>query len=220
MRSIGVGLICKNFNLTAFELDTVMKNGIEVDAFMPEALTRIDRPLGFWEWLDRVNRDVFIVCDLLEELIALEGWQIVQGSVTGGPDMNRSPDVVARTINGERLAFELTEWVDQKHLEAMIKAKRRLPRFFTAAEVRQGVEECIARKRGKTLAGGIYDLRVLVIHSAQESFPDSVFADLQDAYSKADLAPWDHAYFMLPPLIGSKLPRDPHCRYINLHRYT
>jgi hypothetical protein len=190
---------------------------VNINELLAEPLTKIKRPLSFWEWPDRKVRDEFIACALLEELIVKQGWRIADRSVRGAPFSNKSPDVVARFADGGTIALELTEWVDQKHLKAMIEGRRRDPPTFSAQAVRTGIDHCLERKRHKKLVGGPYALRVLVIHTAQELVAESAWTDLQHSYTPSDLAPWHQAYVILPPPVGNALPRQPKCQYVQLH---
>lgn len=193
-------------------------NRININELLSEPLSHIKRPLAFWDWPDRTERDAFIACALLEELIYNQGWRIAERSVAGGPHPNKSPDVVARLEDDRTIALELTEWVNEKHLKAMIEGRRSDPPVFSDEETCQGIHACIDRKRMKILVGGPYDLRVLVIHTDQGLVPESAWDALQFSYPASVLAPWDQAYVVMPPLVGLEMSRHPHCRCIQLHQ--
>ncbi len=126
-----------------------------------DARTKRKGYASFFDWPDKPVKEHGVVCDLLESIEAEGGHHGILKLRSHQPD---PPDCVGTAASGERIAFEVTELVDQD----TIKRNRRgenVWKEWTQDELLLKIEGIVRRKDSKTLHGGPYSKVVLVIHT-------------------------------------------------------
>src|SRR3989442_8471353 len=71
---------------------------------------------SFFDWPNKPVKERGIVCDLLESIRAENGAHGI-AKLWSNPNRYQTPDIIARGMNGEAIAFEVTELVDQATVE-------------------------------------------------------------------------------------------------------
>ncbi|MGD0208562.1 MAG: hypothetical protein ABSC89_13255 [Verrucomicrobiota bacterium] len=113
------------------------------------------------DWPDKKSKERGIVYDLLKSIKAEGGHHDILHVRTNKPD---PPDCVGTVANGELVAFEVTELVDQKTVERN-RLGQRAQKRWTPNELVAKVQEIIQGKDSKQFHGGPYSKVVLVIHT-------------------------------------------------------
>jgi hypothetical protein len=119
---------------------------------------------SFFEWSKREKsiKEKGIVESLLESLSrhGIANYKNLRSSI------NDPPDILAETLDGALIGFEVRELVDQKVVELNEKGKE-VYREWTTSEVIHELQKIILEKDIKDYIGGPYEKLILVIPTAE-----------------------------------------------------
>ena len=126
---------------------------------------RIQRKYAsFFEWYNREKsiKEKGVVESLLESLSrqSATSYQNIRAST------NDPPDILAETLDGGLVGFEVRELVDQEVIELNEKGKE-VYRNWTTSEVIHELQKIIKEKDIKSYLGGPYEKLILVIPTAE-----------------------------------------------------
>ena len=133
------------------------------------------------------------------------------------PSSGDPPDCVVFDRSGRPVAVEVTEFVSRKAIEENLKIKRdpektqrdRVYWDWRPNEVVTKINDIIRNKDGKTLNGGPYTKKILVIHTDEEIFSSRRFeyAEFLQKQSFGPVGQIDEVYFLFP-YVGRAYPCD------------
>jgi hypothetical protein len=129
-----------------------------------------------FDWPDKKIKEWDVVCELLRSMHASDDCRYTQVEPVDGD----WPDCVIRDSAGVRVGVEVTEFVDQKAVE-MCERGKNVYREWSDQEVREKVEQILARKDGKANYGNLYSKLILVIHNDEVELPSFRLFPILDA---------------------------------------
>lgn len=225
----------RHFNFTVNDGNEI----IAVETSFWQCLQKMERYAGYREALCKQDKEVLIVRDLLIAIHHCEN-RIWVTSIQPGPCANEPPDVVGATKEGGRVAFEVTELVDQTMIErrARDQATGKTRKFQPKPRSQQlkcarnqatdkawKPDEVISRLQSKINDKGLksvskkdFDSIVLVIHTAERELRPGVFGPAIAAHRFVRRGQFHEAYLIFPPG-GPRLLHQPEprfCRYVRL----
>lgn len=161
------------------------------------------RYANFWEFPDEAARDKGIVDSLLYSL-GPSFPPVALGSLRSrGRD--DPPDCDATLIDGSRVAFELTDLVDEKGVRDA-NSKKAGPPFveFDEARAQALIAQRITAKRRdvSALKGGPYARRVLVLHTAEAMLGPDLCDRAIAAHPVPNVPPWTDVFILFPPPVN------------------
>ena len=142
--------------------DTVMT----IDTPLLEILKKKTRHAGYWEALCKQDKEVLIVRDLLIAIHHCEN-RVWVTSIQPGPVCEGTADVVGATKEGGRVAFEVTELVDQTMIERRARGQAATCKDWKPDELISRLQFKIDDKGLKSISKNDFDSIVLVIHTAE-----------------------------------------------------
>jgi hypothetical protein len=121
----------------------------------------------FFNWPDKQIKELGVVDCLLQAIREQEGREWIK-EIEPGPDVNLPPDVVGITHENARVAFEVTELVDESMCARSIDENFQHPPLnwhdWQPEEVINRLESRIAEKGLIDFGKGNYESVVLVVH--------------------------------------------------------
>lgn len=168
-----------------------------VDSTVWKILQKRQRYAGHWEALSKPEKEVLVVYDLLCAIHEQEGraWTV---EIKPGPCANEPPDVVGITNNGARVAFEVTELVDQTMIERRAKGKA-VGKDWNPDEVISRLQSKLDEKGLRRFSKKDFDSIVLVIHTAEPNLRPSKFGSIISSHRFIRQGQIDEAYLIFPP---------------------
>ena len=123
---------------------------------------------SFFDWPDKPIKELGIVRDLLDSIETDGGNHGIVKVHHHRPD---PPDCVGTSANGERTAFEVTEFVDEK---AIVRNKRgeNVLKEWGKRELTLKINSIVKNKDSKAYHGGPYSKLALVIHTDEPLLSD------------------------------------------------
>lgn len=180
--------------------------------FLKKTMRKKSRHAGYWEEPDKRGKEVGVVEDLLIAICKREGrdW-IKQKSVESSPSSDRdAPDVIGETKTGVRVAFEVTELVDEKMIGEHIKGQPE-SKDWQLDEIISRLQAIIAKKERVDYGGKIFGLIILVIHTAEKEITAHRYGSAIAAHQFAQQGQIDKAYLLFKPW-----PMSQTCSYSRL----
>ncbi len=180
--------------------------------FLKKTMRKKSRHAGFWEELDKREKEKGVVEDLLLAIYEREGrdW-IKQKSVESSPSSDReAPDVIGETRTGVCVAFEVTELVDEKMIVEHIKGQPE-SKEWQLDEIINRLQAKIAKKGRIDYGGENFGLIILVIHTAEKEITAHRYGSAIAAHQFAQQGQIDEAYLLFKPW-----PMSQTCSYLRL----
>jgi len=187
-----------------------------VEPTVMEYLKRKERHAGYWEGLSKPEKEWNVVKDLLLAIHHHEGRDWIKELIPS-PLTNVPPDVIGVTGEGIRVAFEVTELVDQSMIERR-KRGQAVGKDWTCGEVISRLQSKIDDKGRRSFSKKDFASVVLVIHTAERELRPSVFGPDISAHRFIRKGQIDEAYLIFPPGPRQFLyrPEPTVCRYFRL----
>jgi hypothetical protein len=146
---------CSN-NMKAEDVE-IWKSVLEVQKKM--------RPYApFFNWPDKQIKELGVVDCLLQAIREQEGRNWIK-ETEPGPDVNLPPDVIGITHENTRVAFEVTELIDQSNIDKSIKRQTLKFQDWQPDEIINRLELILADKGLIDFGKGSFASVVLVIHT-------------------------------------------------------
>ena len=148
---------------------------------------------SFFEWYKREKsiKEKGIVESLLESL-SMDGTTMYQNLRASEND---PPDVLAETMGGVLVAFEVRELVDQPAIELNERGEQ-VYRDWTNSEVIQEIQKIIDEKDTKNYIGGPYEKWILVIPTDEPVLTHWQLKPLLDAHEFKETRQLNEAYLL------------------------
>jgi hypothetical protein len=133
-----------------------------------EASPKMRPYAGFWDWPDRQIKELGVVDCLLQAIREREGRDWIK-EIEPGPSVYLPPDVIGITKTGTRVAFEVTELVDESMCAMSIDQNIRCQSLnwhnWQPEEMINRLESRLAEKGLIDFGKGNFESIVLVIHA-------------------------------------------------------
>lgn len=197
----------------------VMNNSDKIAAVEPavmEYLKKKGRHAGYWEGMSKPEKELHVVNDLLLAIQQLEGRHLITKLIPN-PLTNDPPDVIGVTGEGSRIAFEVTELVDQSMIERRARGQA-VGKDWTCGEVSSRLQSKIDDKGRRSFSKKDFGSVFLVIHTAERGLRPSVLGPAISAHRFIRKGQIDEAYLIFPPGPRKYLyrPEPTVCRYFRL----
>ena len=127
-----------------------------------EIIKRQRKHANFFEWPQKEVKELAIV-KLLFESMQKKGLCIYNDPVSFKYD---PPDCIAKDIDGNSIAIEVSELVDFKTV-CDAEHNKETPKYWETNEIIEQIEHIASKKDKKTLNGGPYKQYVLLIFTAE-----------------------------------------------------
>lgn len=157
-----------------------------------EGLRKSRKYAGFFHWPDKRIRELGVAV----AFVATARNSGVADLLSPTPSTEDPPDVVARTQNGNLVAIELVELVDER-LAAQGRKPSRLFRMWTEPDLQAALERLVREKDSKTFHGGPYSKILLVIHCDEPTADEAKCERALVHLSVDGLQQIDEAYLLL-----------------------
>lgn len=155
-----------------------------MDPDLIERLKRLRQYGSFFEWPDKSVKELGVVQQFIESVSA-RGWWMLSDPRPHTPD---PPDCVALDAMGNAVALEVVELVSRKAIELTARGER-VTCWWSAAGIREAVENLLRSKDCKRYSGGPYADIALVIHTDEPVLmPD----DVRDALRGVSFGPFEN----------------------------
>jgi len=148
---------------------------------------------SFFEWYKREKsiKEKGIVESLLESL-SMDGSAMYQNLRASEND---PPDVLAETVSGALVGFEVRELVDQSAIE-LNERGRQVYRDWTNSEVIQEIQKIIDEKDNKNYIGGPYEKLILVIPTDEPVLTHRQLKPLLETHEFKETIQLNEAYLL------------------------
>ncbi|MBI5774214.1 MAG: hypothetical protein HZA89_10780 [Verrucomicrobia bacterium] len=147
-----------------------------------DAIRKRGRYAGHREGGDKPIKERAIVCEFLRAQEIMEGSCWIR-TVQANPDRNAAPDCFGTNIQGDAVAYEVTELVDKGMIEQNLPKISSQPMLYITKEWQpdeliQKVQAILKRKDSRDFKGAIFEKVILIIHTAEPALRHGHFFDL------------------------------------------
>jgi len=151
---------------------------------------------GFWDCHDKQVKEADVVYSFLEALFQQEDCRRIKEFSLCDDD---PPDCIGITEQGGRVAFEVTELVDESMIRRRI-GERPMPmsKRWRADEIIGRLQAILDRKCRTQYARADFDSVILVIHTAEPSLDPYVCEAAMNAHKFIRRGQFDEAYLLFP----------------------
>jgi hypothetical protein len=177
-----------------------MNNSDKIPAVEPtvmEYLKKKARHAGYWEGLSKPEKELHVVNDLLLAIRHHDGREWITKLIPN-PLTNEPPDVIGVIGEGSRVAFEVTELVDQSMIERRARGQG-VGKDWTCGEVISRLQSKVDDKGRRSFSKKHFASVFLVIHTAERELRASVFGPAISAHRFIRKGQIDEAYLIFPP---------------------
>jgi len=158
----------------------------------------------YWCWSDKPIKELGVARELIEAQREKEGlcW-IRPRSLKPNPESNAAPDCIGADLQNRRIAFEITELVDQTTLENNIKIERAYEiKEWSEEAVKAKIASQLKQKDGKKLYGGPFAEYVVVIHPDEPLLSYDECAAFLQSHSFGEFFQISKAFLVFAPEPG------------------
>lgn len=166
-----------------------------VDVAFWKCLQKKSRYAGHWEAQNKQVKELMVVDCLLFAIFQREGRNWMK---TIEPCLNDPPDVLGITYKGVRMAFEVTELVEQSMIERRVKGEA-TGKDWNPDEVTSRLQSKLDEKGRRSFSKKDFDSVVLVIHTAEPGLRPGVFGPVINAHHFIRQGQIDEGYLIFPP---------------------
>lgn len=177
--------------------------------FLKKTMRKKSRYAGYWEELDKRDKEVAVVEDLLIAIYEREGRDWIKSKSIESSD-NDPPDVIGITKVGARVAFEVTELVEESKIIENTRAQSKRKNWQTE-EIISRLQSIIAEKGFRDYGRKSFGLVILVIHTAEKGIMPDRFGPAIIAHKFVRCGQIDEAYLIFKPR-----PMSTACSYFRL----
>ncbi|MGA9777982.1 MAG: hypothetical protein ACLPRE_09180 [Limisphaerales bacterium] len=173
---------------------------ITVETSFWKCLQKMERYAGYWESLNKQEKEIRVVCDLLTAIFQRDecAWIREIQEIRSGPVANEPPDVVVTINGGSRMAFEVTELVEQSMIERH-KRGQATGKDWKPDEVIDRLQSKLDEKGKRSFSKADYNSVFLVIHTAERQLRPSAFGSVIAAHRFSRRGQINEAYLIFPP---------------------